>query len=85
MRRSFERIYSNQAWGQEAGGSGPGSTLAATAELRATLPEIMNKYSIKTVLDAGCGMMVRRWPFCWAGLSGAGVALPGRMWLETAC
>jgi hypothetical protein len=58
MRRSFERIYSNQAWGQEAGGSGPGSTLQATTGIRAELPHIMNQYNIKTILDAGCGMMV---------------------------
>jgi hypothetical protein len=61
MRRSFERIYSNQAWGREAGGSGPGSTLEATTAVRAMLPQLMNKYNIKTVLDAGCGMMVGAW------------------------
>lgn len=35
--------------------SGPGSSLAVTAELREWLPELFSEYNIRTVLDAPCG------------------------------
>lgn len=35
--------------------SGPGSTLAFTAPLRAWLPAILKRHTIHSILDAGCG------------------------------
>lgn len=63
MRQTFERVYANREWGTEAEGSGPGSTLAATAELRADLPHLLAKYNIRSIYDAGCGSMVS---WAWA-------------------
>lgn len=40
------------------GSSGPGSTIEYTANLRANLPLIFEKFNIQTVFDAPCGDMV---------------------------
>jgi SAM-dependent methyltransferase len=52
----FTRIYQTRHWGGAAQpASGPGSTLEATAAIRAALPELLQKYEIKSILDIPCG------------------------------
>jgi len=56
-------IYKTQYWrGSEKGSkSGAGSNLDATANIRKSLPEFINKYDIRTMLDIPCG------DFFWMG------------------
>ena len=51
----FRRYALLNKWGSKESVSGPGSTLAYTARLRAALPSLFDEFSIKTVLDAPCG------------------------------
>lgn len=51
----FETIYANFLWGKSGEGSGPGSTIDFTANARAILRNIVDEYSINTMLDAPCG------------------------------
>jgi hypothetical protein len=53
----FSDIYSGKTplWGQKESKSGGGSTMATTALLRAQLPEVIEKFAIKSMLDAPCG------------------------------
>jgi len=57
MKKEFEKIYSQNGWmfGQKESGSGDGSTLEFTVNLRKELPIIFEKYNIKTVFDGACG------------------------------
>ena len=48
----FESIYENAIWG---GGSGAGSDLSRTVVYVAYVQHIMDKYSVKSVVDIGCG------------------------------
>lgn len=52
---AFGNIFGENAWGSEESVSGPGSTLDATSQLRAALPDVFRTLGIATVLDAGCG------------------------------
>jgi len=51
----FTAIYRNNLWGNFESVSGNGSTLEGTKNLRSKLPELFEKFSIKTIFDAPCG------------------------------
>ena len=51
----FTWIYRNNYWQSDESASGTGSTLAYTANLRAELPKLFVKFSIRRILDAPCG------------------------------
>jgi 2-polyprenyl-3-methyl-5-hydroxy-6-metoxy-1,4-benzoquinol methylase len=53
-KEAFEKIYSDNYWGTEVK-SGSGSTIAATENIRNIIPEIVNKYNIKSIVDVACG------------------------------
>jgi len=55
-RRTFGEIYRHDRWrigGESA--SGPGSSLARTAELRPALAALLTRLGARSLLDAGCG------------------------------
>lgn len=54
----FSRIYDEKIWGQDGGGSGRGSTVENAARTRSILNDIVDRHSIKSLLDAPCGAMV---------------------------
>jgi SAM-dependent methyltransferase len=53
----FSDIYAGKVpfWKQDESKSGGGSTLAATSQLRTQLPDIIDKFAIKSMLDVPCG------------------------------
>jgi len=51
----FTYYYRTNKWGNSESLSGPGSSLAATSNLRKILPEIIKDYGVKRILDAPCG------------------------------
>ena len=51
----FTLIYKKNYWGNVDSVSGYGSTLESTAKLRNKLPELFEKFSIKSIFDAPCG------------------------------
>jgi hypothetical protein len=51
----FEKIHSRNLWKSSETVSGPGSELKSTVELRKNLNELLNHYSIKSIVDCGCG------------------------------
>jgi SAM-dependent methyltransferase len=51
----FSQIYAEKAWGSEESGSGTGSELRATENIRAMLPEILKSVGARAMLDAPCG------------------------------
>lgn len=53
--RIFELIYIHFLWGQGESPSGQGSYLEATRSLRVALPSLLDRYQIKSMVDAGCG------------------------------
>ena len=57
VQGTFSKVYEVQLWGKDGGGSGTGSSLAATASLRASLANLIAKYRIKSFLDSSCGSM----------------------------
>lgn len=54
-KKLFTLIYENNLWGDLQTISGPGSTLDATKNIRAALPELFRNYKIKSLLDIPCG------------------------------
>lgn len=54
-RNVFARIAEGNTWDGTESVSGPGSTLEATALLRAALPDLLAKYEITSFLDVPCG------------------------------
>lgn len=54
----FDRIYREGLWGA-VGSSGVGSTDKATEHLQTALPELLERYGIRSVIDGGCG--TSRW------------------------
>ncbi|MEX0305822.1 MAG: hypothetical protein AB3N12_00415 [Ruegeria sp.] len=56
MRDGVRTAFESKSWaGRNVPRSGPGSTLAATAPLREALPDLFERYAVKTFLDAPCG------------------------------
>lgn len=51
----FERLYRRGGWPAEGTASGPGSTLAATEELRIFLPTVLSALSARSIADIPCG------------------------------
>jgi hypothetical protein len=51
----FTRIYKTNYWKGDDSKSGTGSSVEYTANLRAQLPELFERFSIMSVLDAPCG------------------------------
>ena len=58
---TFSRIYGSSLWGADGGGSGFGSTRAATATLRAQLEMLVHRHRVVRLLDAPCGS-AHWWP-----------------------
>jgi SAM-dependent methyltransferase len=54
-QRRFERIHAKNHWGAAESVSGDGSTIAATAQIRAALPNLLKELEVRTILDAPCG------------------------------
>jgi len=57
LRSVFAEIYRHNGFGGSETVSGPGSSLASTAKLRAELPAILLSLGIKRIVDAPCGDM----------------------------
>lgn len=51
----FTDYYTIRNWGEHESHSGPGSTVAYTANIREQLPKLFTELQIKTLLDAPCG------------------------------
>lgn len=51
----FTHIYRNNLWYNPETRSGAGSTLTATANLRAALPSVLRDLNVRSMLDAACG------------------------------
>jgi len=54
-RKTFQKMFHGNDWGSSESVSGPGSTLAATQSIRSSLPELLKRLEVKTLLDAPCG------------------------------
>jgi hypothetical protein len=54
-RHIFERIYDKNLWGNPESASGSGSATAATDGIRRDLPAVLERYGIRSLLDAPCG------------------------------
>jgi len=66
----FARMYETNLWDDAESRSGAGSSLAATAHLRAELPALLHRLGVRRLLDVPCG------DFHWMAhvdLAGAGV------------
>lgn len=57
LENVFNTIYEKKLWVLKDGDpmSGPGSSLYSTQNLLVELPIALKKFSVKTLLDAGCG------------------------------
>ncbi len=51
----FERMYETNLWSGSESRSGVGSSLAATARLRAELPQLLRTLPVRRLLDVPCG------------------------------
>jgi SAM-dependent methyltransferase len=54
-RDVFTRAYESDAWGSSESGSGTGSELRATADIRVSLPDLLSRLGATSLLDAPCG------------------------------
>lgn len=54
---AFSRVYKEEKWGSQGGGSGGGSTVQYTEVLREGLTDLLLRYKIKSMVDASCGSM----------------------------
>jgi hypothetical protein len=55
LDRIFSGIHANNLWGERESVSGPGSSLAETAAIRAGLPVLLREIGARTLIDAPCG------------------------------
>jgi hypothetical protein len=55
MGQVFRDIYDNNLWGHPESRSGFGSTLVATENIRAELPDLVREIGAKSLLDIPCG------------------------------
>jgi len=55
LERIFSQIHAGNLWGEAESLSGPGSSLAETAAIRAELPALLREIGARTLLDAPCG------------------------------
>ncbi|MBO0827467.1 MAG: class I SAM-dependent methyltransferase [Streptosporangiales bacterium] len=51
----FTRVYDSAKWESTESGSGTGSELRATAEIREQLPDLLSRIRVDSLLDAPCG------------------------------
>jgi hypothetical protein len=51
----FTYIYEQQRWGRRESVSGPGSTLQYTENIRREIPNLVQRFNLRVVLDAPCG------------------------------
>lgn len=51
----FERIYQQNLWGDRESRSGTGSGLVATEKLRKGLIDVIQRFDVRTMIDAPCG------------------------------
>ena len=51
----FVQVYESEAWGSRESGSGTGSELRATANIRERLPALLSRLGAESLLDAPCG------------------------------
>ena len=74
----FQKIYEQNAWGDRASVSGPGSSLDTTAELRSVLPGLLADLGIKSLLDLPCGDLewIRHVPLGLEKYIGADIVAP---------
>ena len=68
LDQRFEKIFQTNLWGAEDSRSGLGSELDATADLRAALPDFLERHRAASLLDIPCG------DFNW--MSTLGLQLP---------
>lgn len=54
-KKRFEKIYEQNLWDSKQSRSGGGSEIDSTENLRNNLPRIIQKYEIKSIVDAPCG------------------------------
>jgi|GEM_PF-566867 len=54
-RERFEQIYKKNYWSSKESLSGIGSELNHTSNLRNELPKLIERYKIKSIVDAPCG------------------------------
>jgi hypothetical protein len=52
---AFQRIHDQNLWGDRESVSGSGSGAAATSVIRRELPGLLQRYGVRSVLDAPCG------------------------------
>jgi len=57
-KSTFARVYSTRRWGDDGGGSGPGSTLSESSGAARILFHIILSLNAQVVVDAACGAMV---------------------------
>ena len=55
MENIFHQIYRENIWSDPSIRSGTGSNLAQTQRIRVVLPEILEKYGVKSSVDIPCG------------------------------
>ncbi|TRZ89741.1 MAG: class I SAM-dependent methyltransferase [Methanosarcinales archaeon] len=55
LSERFSEIYTKNIFGGKDSRSGEGSTLIQTAEIRRTIPALIQEFGIRTFLDAPCG------------------------------
>src|SRR5260370_27074498 len=53
--QAFQVAYAMGAWGSAESGSGAGSELGATENVRTYLPELFQRFQVSKFLDAPCG------------------------------
>ncbi len=55
LEERFARIYQTNLWFDAESRSGTGSSLDATAQLRASLPPLLRRLNVRRLLDVPCG------------------------------
>jgi hypothetical protein len=53
----FVSLSTEKHWTSAGGGSGPGSSLNFTANVRRILLDVMDRYNVTSLLDSSCGSM----------------------------
>lgn len=51
----FSQVYETAGWASAESGSGTGSELRATVDIRQNLPEVLTRLEARSLLDAPCG------------------------------
>lgn len=55
VREVFQSIYLNNNWDSLESASGPGSEVRRTGLVRSALPDLLQRFGIRSILDAPCG------------------------------